>query len=218
MELETGEEIWCFEGVKNFIETKACFDQERVYFGSWGTYFYALNKKSGDLAWKWNNGKSQRSYSPAACLPVVTNGKVFIVAPDRYTTALDAKTGKVVWRSKKQGGRESMCLSEDESRIYIKSMNDKVYGLSTTSNYLKEEWIIDCEFGYDISPSPCVEKNGVLYVPTDKGLIYAVDINSKKVIWARKLSNALINNIFPLENGDVLTTTMDGGVYRLRGG
>lgn len=35
------------------------------------------------------------------------------------------------------------------------------------------------------------------------------------VIQLHKLSNALINNVFPLENGDILTTTMNGKGYRL---
>ena len=95
-------------------------------------------------------------------------------------------------------------------------MNDKVYALSTTSDELKTEGVVDCQVGDDISPTPCVEKNGMLYVPTDKGVIYAVDKEKKEVVWAQKLSNALINNIYPLGNGDVLTTTMDGGIYRLR--
>jgi outer membrane protein assembly factor BamB/Icc-related predicted phosphoesterase len=216
LDLNTGKDIWTFDEVDFFIETKPAYDEERVYFGSWGTYFYALDKKTGELAWKWNNGRSSRLYSPAACHPVVTNGRVFIVAPDRYVTALDGKTGGEIWRSNEQKGRESICLSEDGSVIYIKSMNDKVFALSTASDELKTEWVVDCQFGYDISPTPCMEKNGMLYVPTDKGVIYAVDTEKKEVSWGQKLSNALINNIYPLENGDVLTTTMDGGVFRLR--
>jgi len=215
--LNSGKAIWTFEGVDNFIETKPAFDEERVYFGSWGTYFYALDKKTGQLVWKWNNGRSSRLYSPAACHPVVTNGRVFIVAPDRYVTALDAETGEEIWRSNAQKGRESICLSEDKKRIYIKSMNDKVFALSTQSDELKTEWVVDCQFGYEISPSPCMEKNGILYVPTDEGVVYAVDVKTQEVVWAQKLSNAIINNIFPLSNGDILTTSMDGGVFRLSG-
>jgi outer membrane protein assembly factor BamB len=53
-----------------------------------------LDAETGSLTWKWNNGSSNRMYSPAACYPVATGGKVFIVAPDRYMTVFDAETGK----------------------------------------------------------------------------------------------------------------------------
>ncbi len=217
LSLIDGKNIWVFNGVQNFIETQPVFDDERVYFGSWGTYFYCLNKKTGALIWKWNNGHRSRLYSPAACYPVIADGKVFIVAPDRYVTALDAKSGKEIWRSNKHKGRESICISEDGKRIYIKSMNDKVFALSTKSSEMREIWSVDCQFGYEISPSPCIEKNAKLYVPTDDGVVYCIDIRTQKIIWAQKLSNAIITNIYPLENGDVLTATMDGKIVRLKG-
>ena len=48
-------------------------------------------KIPGQLFWKWNNGSAVRNYSPAACIPVAHDGVVYVVAPDRYISAIDAK-------------------------------------------------------------------------------------------------------------------------------
>lgn len=213
--LQEGKIRWEFNGVDGFVETRPAVDAERVYFGSWGTYFYALNRKDGSLAWRWSNGSSNRMYSPAAVFPALSDGKVFIVAPDRIATALDAQKGTPVWRTEKKIGRESLGLSEDGKTLFVKSMTDTLYAVSANGNALKWLWQANCGYGYDIAPSPMVEKDGMLYIPTDKGTVIALDTATYKVKWQHKVSNALINNIVPLGNGTVAGTTMDGIVFVL---
>jgi len=212
LNLKDGKILWSFNGVVGFIESPPCTDAERVYFGDWGTFFYALDKKTGRFIWRWSNGQSSRLYSPAACYPVVTEGKVFIASPDRYVTALDALTGKEIWRSNYAKGRESLGISEDRGVIYIKAMQDSLVAFNTN---LQKLWSLNLGFGYEIGPTPTVERDGVIYLSTDKGVIYGVDAKKHQLVWAHKLSNALVNTVFPIGNGQVLTTTMDGWVARL---
>lgn len=213
LSLQDGAVRWEYKGVQAFVETRPAVDAERVYFGDWGTYFYALNRKDGSLAWKWNNGGSNRMYSPAAVFPVLSDGKVFIVAPDRIATALDARTGRQIWRTEQKIGRESLGLSEDGRTLYVKSMTDTLYALSATGVTQKINWKAHCNYGYDIAPSPMVEHAGILYIPTDKGTVIALDVSTQQVKWAHKMSNALVNNVVPLGGGEVLGTTMDGLLF-----
>ncbi len=99
IDLQSGKLKWEFKGVNGFIETRPLIYQSKVIFGAWDTYLYALNVSDGSLAWKWSNGNPGILYSPAACWPVGSDGKIFIVAPDRFMTAVDAETGKTLWRS-----------------------------------------------------------------------------------------------------------------------
>jgi outer membrane protein assembly factor BamB len=69
LDLYTGNLKWDFDGVKGFVVTTPLFYNNKIYFGSWGTEFYALDAETGSLTWKWNNGSSNRMYSPAACYP-----------------------------------------------------------------------------------------------------------------------------------------------------
>ena len=212
--LKDGKVLWENRQIEGFVETSPAVDAERVYFGTWGTYFYALNRRDGSIAWRWSNGSSNRMYSPAAVVPLLANGRVFIVAPDRIATALDAATGQVIWRSPGNFGRESLGISPDGSTLYVKAMQDTVSALSTHGP-LEVRWRTHTGYGYDIAPSPMQEKEGILYIPTDKGLIYALRLSDRQIFWVHKVSNALVNNVVPLPGGDVLGSTMDGVVFRI---
>ncbi|MBD2751295.1 outer membrane protein assembly factor BamB family protein [Spirosoma validum] len=215
LSLKDGSVNWTFSDVKGFVESVPVVDKSNVYFGSWGSAFYALNKKTGQPAWTWSNNKL-RNFSPAACVPILTNGRIFLQTPDRTVTALDAKTGQEIWKSNQHKGFEASGLSEDGSLFYVKCMSDTVWALSTRSDVAQPEWFVNCQYGAEISPSAIVEKANTIFVPTDEGVLYVIDRSTRQLSWARKLSNAMVNPVFPLSNHDVLVTTMDGKIVRLR--
>ena len=216
LDLQNGLLKWSFQGLGAFVETKPVADKKRVYFGAWDRHFYALNLSDGSLAWKWNNGLPNRMLSPAAVHPVLSGKKVFIVAPDRYATALDTETGKVVWRTNRKVGRESIGISEDGKTVYVKAMNDTIYALNALADTLQYRWAFHCGYGYDIAPSPMAESGGLLFVPTDKGAIYALDVRRQKLKWIYKIGNALVNNVVPLDKHQLIGTSMDGQVFMLQ--
>src|SRR5690606_18078357 len=123
IDVRNGKEVWTYEHVSGFISSTPVFYRNKIYFGSWGNRFYALSSSGGNLVWSWDEGYSNRMLSPAAVVPVSAKGKIFIVAPDRYMTALDAESGQVIWREKKDPFRvrESIGRSSDKGLIYVKS-------------------------------------------------------------------------------------------------
>jgi len=215
--LSNGKLIWDFNEVKGFVVSKPLIVNNLVYFGCWNNDFYALDIATGKLVWKWNNGSTNRMFSPAACIPVESNGRIFIVAPDNYMTALEASSGKVLWRTKnpKFRVRESMGLSADAELVYVKTMGGQLLGISTKADSMQVAWTSSLQLPYELCPSPIVENKGIVYVPTHSGTVYAVDRKGGDVIWRYKLSNALINPILPWGN-DVFVSTMDGKVMCLR--
>jgi outer membrane protein assembly factor BamB/Icc-related predicted phosphoesterase len=214
LDLKSGELIWENKAINGFVETVPLQDESHLYFGDWNNHFYALRKKDGQISWTWTTEKG-RLYSPAACQPVKANDKVFVVAPDRFTTALDAQTGEVVWRNNQPIGRESIGLSEDRQLLYIQNMHDSIHAFHTTTDTFSLAWSVDCGFGYEIGPSPLVEKGGLIFVPTHQGILYAVDKARQKVAWVHKLSHGLVNPVLPLDNGSLIISTMDGKIARL---
>lgn len=212
--LATGKLKWDFAEVKGFVVTKPLIYQDKIYFGCWANDFYALDITTGKLAWKWNNGASNRMFSPAACYPAGTNNRIFIVAPDRYMTSLNATTGEVIWRKQipTVRVRESMGLSNDSSLVYVKTMEGNVYGVSTTADTMQLNWKANVALGYEICPTAIVEKEGVVYVPTNSGLVAAIDSKTANVLWQHKISNALVSSIYALGNKALVVTTMDGKI------
>ena len=166
--------------------------------------------------------------SPAATYPVKANGRIFFATPERVSYALDAKTGKQLWRAK--GGRESIGLSPDGNAYYIKTMKDTVYAYSTkeTYNVVKDGvptdkvlpellWAADAEYGYEIGPTPTTsiaeegrESSGLLFVATDKGDIVAMSCSDGSIEWKHRFGMALINYIQPLGKNRILVSSMDG--------
>jgi outer membrane protein assembly factor BamB len=217
LDLKTGNLKWDYLGVKGFVVTRPLFYNGKIYFGSWGTEFYALDAETGELVWKWNNGSGNRMYSPAACYPVATNGKIFIVAPDRYMTVFNAENGNVIWRKSdpKERVRESMGLSADSSLVYAKTMEGELIGISTSQPDMQITWEAHPGLNYEIAPTAIVEYKDVIYVPSNSGMIVAVNRDGS-ILWKHKISNALITNVTPVSKDKVIVTTMDGKIVCLK--
>jgi outer membrane protein assembly factor BamB/predicted MPP superfamily phosphohydrolase len=217
IDLQTGKLKWEYNEVRDFVVTRPLIHQGKIYFGSWGTEFYALDAETGKLAWKWSNGSASRMLSPAACYPVAINNRIFIVAPDRYMTTLDATTGNVIWRKLDPAlrVRESMGVAEDNHLVYAKTMDGFVIGVDPLADSMKVVWRAETQLGYELAPTALVEKEGIVYVPSDDGMVTAVRKSDAQIIWKHKVSNSLVTSILPLGKKSVVVTTMDGKVSYL---
>lgn len=219
LDLKSGILKWSYGDIKGFIESKPLVDDYQVVIGDWANTLYSFDTKSGKLQWKWTNGKG-RMLSPAAVWPVKAQGKIFIVTPERLTYAIEATSGGMIWKS--DGGRESIGVSPKGDRIYVKTMKDWVNSLSTFERYPEYLWKSDTKIGYDIAPTPITSempvkgKDGLIFIPTDKGEIVALNSQDGSIVWRYKFSIALINYIQPLENGQLLVSSMDGKVALMK--
>ncbi len=213
--LSTSKVKWEFSGIKAFVESKPLVYDGKVIFGSWDGNLYALNTADGSLSWKWSNEKSWLALAPAACWPVAADGKVYIVAPDRFITCLDAASGKEIWRSGRHQVREAIGISNDGSRVYAKCMNDTLFAYSTAASTEQFTWITDCKYGYDIDPSMPQEKDGVVFFGTKNGLVFALDGKSGTILWEHKIGNTIVNTVAPIDAHRVVVTDFDGRVILL---
>jgi len=203
---------WDFADVAGFVVTKPLIYSGKIYFGCWQNDFYCLDLVSGKLLWKWNNGSGNRMYSPAVCSPVAFQNRIFIVAPDRFMTSLNATNGEVIWRKQVPDlrVRESMGLATDSSMVFVKTMEGNVFGISTTDNDMNPVWKSNAALDYEICPTTIVEHKGIVFVPTQSGTVVAIDRLSGNVLWKHKISNGLITNILPVSSQKVIATSMDG--------
>lgn len=210
LNIKNGHLIWNYPQIKGFVESKAYVDDKQVVVGDWANTLYSFDTKSGRHQWSWNT-KGSRMYSPASVWPVKYGNRLFIVTPERKTYSIEASSGSTMWVHR--GGRESIGISETGDRVFVKTMKDTVFCFSTAPSMTPQLlWATNTEIGYDIAPTPITSKDGVVFIPTDKGNIVALDQNSGEVLWRYKLSFALVNYIEPIEGRKLLITTMDGKV------
>ena len=214
-----GQQVWQFDSINNFTVTRPQIKDGIVFFGSWGNEFYALDTATGNLKWKWNNGHTNRMLSPAQVVPVITHNKIFLASPDRYMTVLDEETGEVIWRynDPENKVRESIGVSEDGNTVYAKTMDGVILAIDATINERKINWTSSGEdMGYELTPTPVVEKNGVVYAPTDKGLIYAYSAADGSFLWKYRIATGLINMILPTDSNELYVSSMDGMLMKLQ--
>jgi outer membrane protein assembly factor BamB len=216
IDLKNGKERWDFAGLKGPVVSTPLLYKDLVVFGAWDRNLYAVDRKSGHLEWEWSNGSSVRNFSPAACIPVAHDGVVYVVAPDRYISAIEASTGKTLWRNNDATVRESMGISADGKFIYGKTMQDTIVAYATSREQQSVAWKMYCGFGYEHVPSMLIENNGQVFFGTKSGVVYAIDPQEKKILWAHKIDNSMVNTVRVLDSGDIIASTMDGKVVRLQ--
>ncbi|WP_313261058.1 PQQ-binding-like beta-propeller repeat protein [Sphingobacterium sp.] len=216
IDVKTGKLIWSFNEVQGYVSTLPTLADNKVIFGSWKNGFYALDQKTGQLVWKWDNGHTNRMFSAAACYPVVENNRVFIVAPDRFMTAIDLKTGQTIWREKKDEYRvrESMGISKDRKLVLAKTMDGELIGVPVTADKMEVNWKAEIKLPYELAPTAIYTNSKYIFVPSDKGLLSAVEPKTGKTAWQYKISNGMINPPLVLKDR-VVVSTMDGKIVML---
>lgn len=211
----SGKQLWFYDGLNGTIVSTPVINKNDIIFGAWDTYLYSLNKNTGILNWKWNNGTAVRNFSPAACVPVVKDNVVYVVAPDRYLSAIDATNGQTLWRTNESTVRESIGISQDGNFIYGKTMNDTLAVFATGRQIQKAAWKLFVGYGYEHTPSRLIEKDGNVFFGTRNGMVYAIDSAHRKIAWAYKIDNSMVNTLTVINKKNIVASTMDGKVVLL---
>lgn len=215
LDAATGKEIWNFTGLKGPVVSTPLLYEGKVIFGAWDRHLYALDQKTGALKWKWTNGSKNRMFSPAMNIPVAADGVIYIVAPDRYLSAIDAETGETLWRANQATIRESIGISNDKDVIFGKTMNDTIVAFEANAQEPKVAWKMNVGFGYDHVPSMLYERARNVLFGTRNGVVYSIDPKKKKINWAHKIDNSMVNTIRLVGDKRIIAATMDGKVVLL---
>ena len=72
------------------------------------------------------------------------------------------------------------------------------------------------QLGNDICAAPIVEDKGVIYVPSNSGVVSAVAGLSHKLLWKYKVSNCNITAVMPLRNHQIVVAAEDGKITCLQ--
>ena len=206
---------WELNDLKNYCQASPAVYKDCIAFGAWDTYLRKVNMKTGELDWKWNNGKDRNMLGPGNCVPVIANGKVIVVAPDRYMTAINWKTGEQIWRDKSHKYRESLGGSEDGKRVYAKTMDGEIVCVSTEGDKFNELWMVDAGLGYEHAPCIVLEHNGVVYAGSRRGIIAAIDVKTKQLLWRKQLGASEVNGFDVDEKGNVYFSLIEGTIWRI---
>lgn len=216
VDLTDGSLRWTYDSIGNYCQAAPVIDGSDIVFGAWDTNLRCLDRASGHLKWQWNNGKKNNMLGPGNVVPVVTSERVYIVAPDRYMTALDRRTGRQLWRDHSHKYRESLGRSADGTRVYAKTMDGELVAVDATVPDFKELWTLDLGLGYEHAPCIVAEQNGRVYAGSRRGIVTVVDPSVPKVVAIHTLGQSEVNGIdIDPADGSVWVSLVEGRVWRL---
>jgi outer membrane protein assembly factor BamB len=215
IDLASGRLVWKAEGIEGFVETKPLVAGGLVVFGAWDGRLHALDAATGRPIWSWTGEHASVFYSPAACWPVAGNGRVFIVAPDPWMTAIELASGRGLWGTDNWAVRESIGVSADGGHIYVRTTDGIIAAFSSAADDAEAVWETNAGFDHDINSAMLVEKDGVVFYGTKDGLVLALDAATGAVRWKHRVGVTLINTVTPLSAREVVVTDFDGHVTLL---
>lgn len=157
-------------------------------FGDYSGSLVAVNSVNGTKKWEFT-GAEDRYIASAS----ITNGIVYAPNTDGYLYVLDNE-GSLKWKFLAEGPNWTKPVSNAEF-VYMASMDHSIYALSqdidTASLELAKDgsktlrtdvkWATD--LGMAIVADPVLE-DGVIYVATIEGKLYALDANSGAILWS----------------------------------
>ena len=165
---------WVFK-TSGAVLSSAAVSEGVAYFGCDDRNLYALDVKTGEKKWSFATGGMVRSS------PAVSGGKVYFASYDSMIYALDAITGEKKWAFETKGEKHF----EARGLHYMKP----------SAQTIPDFWDL-----YESSP---VVVDGVVYVGSGDGNMYALCAESGQLVWK-------------FQTGDVVhcsPAVVDGTVY-----
>jgi glucose dehydrogenase len=206
VDARTGDEKWHAQ-IGLYVRSSPAVVDGVVYVGDWTGTLHALDAKTGQLKWDFN------TYGPVIPSPTVVDGTVYIGSKFPCLYAIDAATGKKKWCFSFGTSWVESTATVVNGTVYVGSSDlQKVNAVDAATGELK--WDFSTEG--DPWSSPAVS-NGVVYIGSTIGYLYALDAGSGAEIWKVKTDKSLkTSESEPIRfDGGVVSspTVVDGVVY-----
>lgn len=163
--------------------------------------------------------------------PAFADGKLYLISTDGKLEALDAATGKTLWKQStrvgggiwpfkhKKPGQDARYAGGPAisgNLLVVGTLDGHVYGMDAATG--KQLW--SAEVDDEVISPPAID-TGVVYVRTNSGNVYAFDANSGERKWAYDQGNVPLlslrgNGPLLAAHGVVMFGTDDGNVVSLR--
>jgi len=170
-----------------------------MYRGNYSGWGYSAldqitpqNVKKLVPVWAFSSGVAEGHQSP----PVVNNGVMFVTTPQQQVIALNAKTGEVLWRYKKELPEDLVQLHPTnrgvglyEDRAYVATVDAHLVALNAATGAVVWDKTVDnYKTGYYSTLAPLVAKGKVIIGMSGgelgiRGYVTAFDAKTGEVAW-----------------------------------
>jgi outer membrane protein assembly factor BamB len=227
IQVSTGHELWKFATDANVNSTPAVA-QGVVYVLSLDGNAYAVDEHTGRLRWKFSTGGESRpnlagiyGLAPSREVvpdvwdfllssPTVEGGLVFFGSGDHNVYALDARTGRRVWKFQTPDVVHSSPAVAN-GMLYIGCWDGVLYALNERTGKLAWKYATGVDathFMQGIPGSPAVS-NGVVVFGSRDNYIYALNASSGELNWKQENGGSWVIASPAIQNGVVYVPTSD---------
>lgn len=204
-----------------------------VYFGSYDGAFYAVDAETGKLKWKFQTAGERRyagahlhGSQPAAetmpdpfdfylSSPVLWEDKVYFGSGDSNIYALNADSGKLIWKFK-TGDVVHASPAIADGTLFVGSWDSYFYALDAASG--KQKWRFKTGEDPDIHnqvgiQSSAVVTDGVVYFGCRDSNLYALDAKTGQKRWAFNNNGSWVIGSPTVKDGKVYFATSDSALF-----
>lgn len=190
--------------------------------------FLAFDKKSGELVWNFASDAPPKNTNYSVPVVAMINGVRTLVCggADGALYALQARTGKKIWKYELTKGAVQTSVVVDGNRIYAAHGDENIHNATigsvvcidgvgsgdlTESN---EIWRVD---GLEVGYASPLFHDGRLYVITNQGDLVALDGDSGEQLW--KINLGTVGKGSPVwADGKIFATEVNGSFHIIRPG
>jgi outer membrane protein assembly factor BamB len=134
-ERDSGKVRWKYRAIS--VPTDIVQLNSSVYFGSFQDKWSSVDLHTGELNWSFSTGAANPDCNmPGA--PVTDGNRLFFAGLDGIIYALDASSGRVIWKRKLPAVR-STALALRENTIYLGTSDQHIYRLKTETGAVISE-------------------------------------------------------------------------------
>lgn len=186
LETGSGKPKWEF-AASSEISSSPAVAEGLVYINS-DSGFFAVDAASGRQAWQIKTGEPvafDRRWDYFQSSPVYADGAVYFGSVDGFVYAVEAKSGKELWKYKTLGRVRSSPAVKD-GVVYAGSMDGNLYALDARTGQLKWKFKTEGDAFFptgEVQSSPAVA-DGLIFFGSRDGHLYAVDAAAGEKKWA----------------------------------
>jgi len=198
--------------IKGGVISELAIEKGSIYFGGGDGFLYSVNLENGRVNWRYdvrNNSISR---------PTISGGRVFVTTSDDTVYSFDASTGKWLWHYRRRSAQSSTILGAssplvDGNEVLAGLSDGFLVSLSLPDGQLKWERKLHQSTKFtDVDAHPLLD-NGVLYVPSYDGALYALKRQSGEVIWRFDAGGT---KDVVLDDQRLFLPSSDGSIYALQ--
>ncbi len=194
------------------VYASAAFGGGLAIIGSGDGKIYGLRVENGEVAWTYALPLSDTAFTQS--VPQCDGERFYFGGWDKYTYALDVKTGHLVWR--KICTASTFAFSPaiggpamDDRAIYIPANGNELYAFrKTDGELLWKATSLGDKFGYS---APCLA-NGRIYIGClgDKAEARCVNATDGKEVWCAKVAGVIYDSSPAYSEGIVAVGSVNG--------